>query len=251
MNPEEQVAQQENVEHTQDTTIPMPEGEVEDGSLPSPKEESQPESPQAVNMRNMREAKLKAERERDELIERVSAIEEANKARQAPKPEPVEDFSIAPDDLVEGKHLSRYDKKIKELEGQLKNYQQQSTAATVEAKLHAQYPDFDKIVTKENVDMLSSVHPEIAQTISSSPDLYSKAVSAYTLIKKLGIHPENTYDSERARAQENAAKPRPLASVSAQQGAGPLSKANAFAGGLTDDLKKQLHREMVDAIKAR
>ncbi len=244
MNPEEQVVQEEVV-NNEGITAQQPEGADASNQSTEP---PQQESPQAVNMRNLRESKIRAERERDELLKRVSAIEEANKPKEAP---PVEDFSIAPDDLVEGKHLSRYDRKIKELESKLQNYQQQTTATAVEAKLYSQYPDFNSVVTEENVKMLGSLHPEIAQTINSSGDLYNKAVSAYTLIKKLGITPQNTYDAERARAQENASKPRPLASVSAQQGDGPLTKANAFADGLTEDLKKQLHKEMVEAIKSR
>ena len=208
------------------------------------------ESPQAINMRNMREAKERAERDRDAVLKRIEAIEEAQKQKQqAEAPKPPEDFSVAPDDLVEGKHLSKYERKIKELEAQLQRNNQQATATAVEAKLYSQYPDFNTVVTEDNVKMLSSLHPELAQTINASGDLYNKAVSAYTLIKKLGITPQNTYDAERARAQDNAAKPRPLASVSAQQGDSPLTKANAFADGLTEDLKKKLHKEMIEAMR--
>lgn len=35
--------------------------------------------------------------------------------------------------------------------------------------------------------------------------------------------------------------------LSPQQGDSPLSKANAFANGLTEDLKKQLQKEMFEA----
>jgi hypothetical protein len=56
--------------------------------------------------------------------------------------------------------------------------------------------------------------------------------------------------ADKLRAQKNAAKPKPLASVNPQQGDSPLSKANAFANGLTDDLKKQLRKEMEDARRS-
>jgi hypothetical protein len=141
-------------------------------------------------------------------------------------------------------------RKIKALEQKIQGYQQQSAESTVEAKLKYQYPDFDKIVSADNIRQLSSSYPELAATINSSSDLYSKAVSAYTLIKKLGIAPaEDMYSQEREVAQRNAAKPRPLASVSPQQGDSPLSHANAFANGLTPELRKQLHKEMVEAMK--
>ena len=83
---------------------------------------------------------------------------------------------------------------------------------------------------------------------NSSNDLYSTAVSAYTMIKNLGIAPKgDDFMVQKAQAQKNAAKPKPLASVNPQQGESPLSKANAFANGLTDDLKAQLLKEMYAA----
>lgn len=235
------------------TTILQPESETTGEAPPSPvnsanENEHQTESSQAVNIKNLRELKDRAEFERDTLLKRVDAMEQANK-KPEPTPEPQEDFAIAPDDIVEGKHLSRYDRKIKELEGKLKTYQEQSTAVSVEAKLQAQYPDFEKIVTQENIGLLTKAYPELAQTINSSSDLYSKAVSAYTMIKKLGIQPGNTYEAEKTKAHMNASKPRPLASVGSQQGDSPLTKANAFADGLTEDLKKQLYKETLEAMK--
>ena len=53
----------------------------------------------------------------------------------------------------------------------------------------------------------------------------------------------------RSKARENHAKPRPISSIGAQEGDGPLSKANAFANGLTDELKQQLLKEMQEARK--
>jgi hypothetical protein len=57
--------------------------------------------------------------------------------------------------------------------------------------------------------------------------------------------------ADRAAAQKNASKPKPLASVSPQQGDSPLSRANAFANGLTPELQKQLRQEMEEARKNR
>lgn len=245
-NTEEQVVEEQEVEQTIQDVPATPEG-AEESATPHPTaSDSQQESPQAVNLRNLRELKERAERERDDLLRKLSTIEAQSKKEEPPPPE---DFTVAPDDLVEGKHLTRYDRKIKELEGQLKSYQEQSTANSVEAKLLSQYPDFEKVVTEENVRLFSTAHPELAKTINSSSDLYNKAVSAYTMIKKLGIKPQNTYDAERAKVHENATKPRSLASVSSQEGDSPLTKANAFADGLTEDLKKRLYKEMVDAAK--
>lgn len=204
------------------------------------------ESAQERNYRALREKAQRMERERDELMRRLQETEQRS-AMPGPANEPEED-EPAPTDLVEWRHVK---KKISRLEEQLKNTQQQSTVMTVEARLKTQYPDFDAVVSAENIEALRSAHPEIAHTLNASPDLYNKAVSAYTLIKKLGIHHEDLHHAERALAQKNTSKPRPLTSIAPQQGDTPLSRANAFANGLTDDLKSQLHKEMLDAMKNR
>ena len=206
------------------------------------KVESKPTEPQE-SFKQLRAAKLKAERERDELLRQI----QAQSATQAPQEE--EDVNLDADALVEGKHYKKMQAKIKRLEQRLENSYQQSTQTAVEAKLKAQYPDFDKIVSGENIAQLRDQYPEIAATLHSTADIYSKAVSAYTMIKRLGIAQDDVYQEDRLKAQANAAKPRPLASVSPQQGDSPLSRANAFANGLTDDLKKQLHKEMMEAMK--
>lgn len=208
-------------------------------------------SQQEVNFKALRESKDKAERERNDAMTKLAEYEKQKFAVKPPTQSESDDFGLGlgEDDLAEGKHLKKINDHIKKLEEQVKGYQRQSSESAVETKLKQQYPDFDKIVSKDNIDLLRSLHPEIAQTINSSNDLYSKAVSAYTMIKKLGIIKEDNFQQDRDLAQKNAAKPKPLTSVSPQQGDSPLSNANAFANGLTDDLKKQLYREMIDAAK--
>ena len=187
------------------------------------------------------------ERERDEALRRLQEIE----AAKQPAAEPDDDLNMQPDALAEGKHLNQMAKKIRKLEQQLKEQGAKTQESVVEARIKAQYPDFDNIVSKENIDQLRYQYPELAQTLNTSSDLYSKAVSAYTLIKKLGITPEgDPYAADNARAQANLAKPRPLVSGAARpQGDGALSQANAFANGLTDDLKKQLWKEMQNSSR--
>lgn len=201
------------------------------------------ETDKEKNLRLLREKANRVERERDEALRRLQEIE-ARSAQAAPQPED-DDVHIGPDELAEGKHLSKVVKKIRKLEEELKGYRQQASVDTTEARLKAQYPDFDKIVNKDNVEMLREMYPEIAQTIHTSPDLYSRAASAYTIIKKLGINQDSdAYEAEKAAAQKNAYKPKPTASIAPQQGESPLSRANAFANGLTPELKDQLLKEM-------
>jgi len=210
-------------------------------SIPDPIQASPAESNKEHNMRALREAKERAERDRDELHRRLQEVEQ--RARQ---PEPEEEDSLHPEDLVSYKTLQ---KKYRKLESEIKNVQSYTHATTVEARLRSEYPDFDKVVNQENIQLLRETYPQIAQTINDGTDMYSKASTAYTFIKKFGIGAEDPYAAEKERAQKNAAKPRPMTSISPQQGDSPLSNANAFANGLTDDLKKQLLKEMNELRK--
>jgi chromosome segregation ATPase len=194
------------------------------------------------NLQAMRQKAEQAERERDAAMKRLQEIEQQS-----------EEFTLGNDDIAEGKHLKKIHQKIsseiKSLKEELYNYRQQSTAATTEARIKATYQDFDSIVTADNLAALRDSHPELASTLQSSPDLYSQAVSAYTMIKRLGIAADKQYEGDRDKAKANAYKPRPTNAVSPQQGDNPLTRANAFADGLTDDLKEQLRKEMYSSMK--
>jgi len=206
-------------------------------------------TPAAQNNANyeLRKKSERLEQERDEMMRRLQALE----ARNNPKPTEEEDYSIdlGESDLAEGRHLTKLQKQMRKQQEELVKAQAQMQNLLVETRLKAEHPDIDKVVNSDNLKALSEQYPEVAQMLNSSTDYYSKAKSAYTMIKKFGIHIEDTFGPERELAQRNAAKPRPLVSVSPQQGESPLSRANAFANGLTDDLKKQLFKEMEDAIK--
>jgi multidrug efflux pump subunit AcrB len=210
------------------------------------------ESESDKNFRILREEKKKLERERDEylkLLQQTYAQKNAP-AVQAPVEDEDTDLNIAPDEIVEGKHIAKVLNRQRQLENELKQYKQQAASMNVQTQIRMQYPDYASVVTEQNIEILRTQHPEIAQALGASTDPYSTALSAYKLIKKLGIAEDvPDYLEEKLRVQKNSAKPRPLASVSPQHGESPLTKANAFANGLTDELKKQLHREMMLARK--
>ena len=138
---------------------------------------------------------------------------------------------------------------MKQIEEKLERYEQQSSLSSAETRLRSQYNDFDSVVNNSNIEALREAYTEIAASINANNDLYTKAASAYTIIKKLGIYKEDAYKTERDHANMNATKPRPLTSVSPQQGDSPLARANAFANGLTPELREQLRKEMYDAMK--
>jgi chromosome segregation ATPase len=202
------------------------------------------------NMALLRERARKAEAEREELMRQLQSYQQKPIQNQAQAPQETEELSIGADDLVEGKHLTKLQKKIRSLEEQVTQSKQQSQSWTTEARLKHQYPDFDKVVSASNIASLSEMYPDVAKTIGDSQDLYSKAVTAYTVIKNLGIYTDD-FQKDKVIAAQNVAKPRPLTSIAPTQGDTPMSRANAFAEGLTDDLAKQLRQEMFQAMKNR
>lgn len=230
----EEVVQEENSDVTQ----------VADQSEQPQPAKPAAEAEQARNFRQIKEARERAERERDEAIRLLRDIQ----AKQQPSAQEPDDLPFGADDIVEGKHVKQVYKKMRELESELKQYKQQSSESVAETRLKAQYPDVEKVLSQENINSLRDKHPELANTIyNSAGDTYSKLVSAYTMIKNLGIHHEDLYEADRAIAQKNAAKPRPLTSIAPQSGESPLARANAFANGLTPELQKQLFDEMSKA----
>jgi len=256
MNPilqhHEEPVYQESVEIHQDT---QPEIVVADAEQSEEEVVSQ-ETHKEMNFRMLRERSERAERERDELLKQMMSFrnQEQPKVEHKIQPEQEEDYlasmGLDEDSLVEGKHFKAYLKKQRDLEKQLQQYKQQSVQDTVEVRLKAQFPDFDSVVSTQNLAALRQANPDLADVILATPDIYKQATLAYKMVKQYGIDtPKPNYDAEKAIAQKNAAKPKPMASVSPQQGSSPMSHANAFANGMTKDLKASLLAEMRAAQK--
>lgn len=252
--------QEKQVKDIQSTPVEQPEVETQveepqveeiEQEVPEEQQQQAQETSQAKNFRALRESKERIEREHQEVLRRMQSMEEQLRQKQAP-PEQDEDWGVKPDDIVEGKHLTKVSRELKQLKSEIENYKRQSAQSLERSRLTSQFNDFDQVVTKENLDMLREVEPEVYQMLNSSQDVYATGVSAYKMIKKLGIVPEEaSYMANKIAAQKNSAKPKPLASVASGGSKSPLSGANMFSNGLTPELQKQLLKEMNEAIKNR
>lgn len=199
------------------------------------------ENNQQARFKELREARDRAAYERDEALRRLQEYEARTSASTSQPHEDEDDLSIDADSLVEGKHLKTVNKKIKQLEKSL----QQATNTAIENSLRAKFADFDTVVTQESVALLRDLHPEVANVISASPDLYSKSVAAYNFIKSTGLANQKNYDMDREQAQRNANKPRPLIST---KNTSPMAHVNEFANGiLTEEYKNQLYKQAKEA----
>ena len=249
---------QDIVEQPEQIVAESPQEENEAQASPQTNETAQPstntqppkETEQQANFKAVRDAWRQAERERDEYARRLQQIEAAKQQVQQPDED---DILLGPDELAEGKHLTKVSKRIKaeseqnkKMRQELEIQKQQLSALMAENAIRSKHPDFDSIVNETNIKMLRDSYPDLANSIKSNPDILSQAESAYTMIKSLGIVKTDNYGPDRDRALKNAAKPRPVSSVGPQGGNSPLSQVNAFID-LTDDIKAQYRKEMEDA----
>jgi len=215
----------ENENVTSGTETVMGHNETQESSVQANTQSVSQTGGQSDNFRNLRQAKDRAEQRALLAEQRARDLEAKYK-----QPEP----EYAPDDLVQRDYVDR------KLENQRREIQQLST----EYKLKTNYPDFDKVVNTETIELLKEKNPTMALALSQVPDEYAKAAAAYEAIRNLGLYNEDVYAKDRDAAQQRANSPRPLASISPQKNDSPLAQANAFANGLTDDLKKSLWKEM-------
>lgn len=199
----------------------------------------------------LREKAERAERERDEYaryFQQMQMAQQQAQQQQQPLQEETE-YNPADDELLEGKHFKAIKKKYADLEKKYAAMEEKAYASVVEARVRTQFADWDTVVNEYTIKALRESEPELAASLHSNPDVFSKSVATYKAIKRLGLNETTAYDADKELAQRNAAKPRTLTSIAPQQGETPLSRANAFASGLTDELKSQLRKEMEEARK--
>ncbi len=212
------------------------------------------ESNKEYNLRVLRERAERAERERDEMMRAIMAQQKPQQQEQRVQPDE-DEFSFQMDDeaLVEGKHVKQLAQQVTALKKMLKQSEQQfkkTDQQTLEMRLQTQYPDFNKVVTHDNLTRLRDMNPDLADSILKNEDQYKQAKLAYDMVKQFGIYKDESFNADRIQAQKNIKKPRPLSAISPTQSESPLSKANAFAHGeLTKHVKDTLYQEMLQAMK--
>lgn len=125
----------------------------------------------------------------------------------------------------------------------------QQDAESVEDRIVAKHPDFQAIVTADAIATLKQQHPEIAESLHALRDNpYKQAKAIYDAVK--AFVPQKQVSAQqmldKKRAAENAAKPM---SVQAAPKQSVLGNAQMFENGLTPEIKRQLQKEMEEAIR--
>lgn len=176
--------------------------------------------------RKMQELERRAQ-EQQEIINRLSA------QKQPEEPE------LSPDDLLTVAHLNKVNnKRDQETYRELQRQKEEI--------MRLRYPDMDQVLSSENIALFEQTEPELAETLATMQgDPIKLRTAAYKLIKK-SLKPEHAPNMERQKAEQNAKKP---VSVQAAGKSAAIGNVHQFENGLTPDLRKQLYKEMQDAIK--
>jgi len=241
----EEKAQEVEVAEPQEDSTQVSEVEVSEQNEPKkPVNESQERNWNSLR-NNYEEEKRRIRELEKQVSEYTSLIKElATDKKQQPQSEEVEDDSDIPTLGQTKKTVRREAEKIaREIVQKTLDEREQVQAPQ---RLKSEHPDFDDIVTKENVDYLIKKEPELATILKDIKDQYRQGKAAYKFIKNLGIASNDSVQAMKQDASRNAAKP---VSPNAIAGRNSVGDANMFSRGLTPELKKQLHQEMIDAIK--
>lgn len=233
MNDVENVSVEEQVLQESPPSIES-EQEHNDGSTEAQESQSQQRNDAEYNWAEMRRL-LKESKEEIEALRSQTAPPKVSQLE-----EPPDEFED--DDLVEGKHLKKLKKELKNIQSQLK----ESQALSTEDRIKLNFPDYYSVVSPENLKYLEKNEPELAETLIHSPNAYNQRVAAYRIIKQLKGIGADPVSSERKKAEENSQKPLSVNAITKQSAIG---SAHMFENGLTKDVKARLWKEMEESRK--
>lgn len=219
-------------------------------SSDKPQETQAQESPKEANIRILRERAESAERRAHEL-ERMMQMNMSQQQNNKMQIDEDDDFDLSDDTYIEGKHLKKYVKGLKQelrnTKKQFEEYNQQNAVTQAEIRLKNQFSDFESVVNKENLERLNAQKPSLYRTILANQDIYDKGYVAYELIKNSGIMSDQYQELDK-KVEENRSKPRSAANAAPQSGDTPLTRVGDYDRRiLSEERKDQLRRQVEQA----
>lgn len=224
----------------------------------APIEEPKPikETRNASNFRALKAEAARIAQERDEMRQRLEQLERQQRYEQKPTQQsaPVsDDIDIDPDAYAEGKHIKNISRQMKSMQQELERSRAETQRMAIKAALVSEHPDFDRVVNPDNLKALELTYPHLARAINVN-DQYAAGKACYDLIKQFGLD-QNEIDATevtKAMISQNLAKPKPGAAVKGTRPTNESTMGRAsefYQGELTDQMKKQFHKELQDAMK--
>lgn len=230
-----------------DQGIAPPEAEALNQQLDVPPQEELI-APEPVDVESAQDRNWRQMRERiEELQQSNNRLTEAVSRKSAP-PKPEEmlpDWAgVDDEDLLTKKQTMGVAEKVA-AEAVRKALQQREYNEAPKL-IETEMQDYSQVVTPENVERLKQTNPRLAASLGDVKDPYAQGALAYSYIKSQGIYKENDGANNKQRAMDNSKKPLP---VTAAKPSNALESANAYANGLTPEVKQKLFAEMQAAIR--
>lgn len=209
------------------------------------------ESQKETSMRILRERAEAAERRSHELERMVQMNMSQQQNNKIEVVDEDDDFDLSDDTYIEGKHLKKYVKglkqELKNTKRQFEEYNQQNALTQAEMRLKTQFNDFENVVSKENLEKLQMQKPALYRTILANTDIYDKGYAAYEFIKNSGILTDHYQELDK-KVEENKFKPRSAANAAPQSGDTPLTRVGDYDRRiLSEERKDQLRRQVEEA----
>jgi hypothetical protein len=203
-----------------------------------PAEERRKRNDAEYNWAEARRKMQELDRQNREMADQLARM-------QKPKQDEDDLDKLGDEDIVTKAHAKRLAEKMARQIAQ--DVLHQRDMETLDERLINKFPDFNEIVTPENLELLKQKKPELAKSLYQNSDKWNQAVSAYETLKLMGIGGEVAKNPEKERAIKNSQKP---VSVNAVAKTSAIGNVHHFENGLTPELKKQLWKEMQDARKS-
>ena len=168
--------------------------------------------------KNWRETR-QALREQQQLIKELKSQLESR--RESPKEEdPL--ASLAQDDVLTRSQAERLAEiKARQIVEETMKKQHNDTA---EERIRQRYPDFDDVLTNQNIEYLRKNRPNLVKSVLANSDPYAQAEAAYELAK--AFCPQNDESRENMKKiEENKQKP---ISSNAVKKSSALDNAHAY-----------------------
>jgi len=229
----------ETVESTESVSLGDPKETTLEPQQPTVEQQAEKRAEELYQARNFKMLREQAEAN----AKRAEAAEREAYALKQRYEQQKSHVDIPDDDYIEGKHVKAYvDQQVAEQKRNL----EETKAMLVEQAIRNQCPDYDTVVTNENLARLAQEYPDIASSLKNSSDVKATAITVYKLIKKFEIYnPQLTQDKELIA--KNLNKPKPSNALPKSES--DLSRANAFEKGLTDAEKEAKYKQMRDAAR--
>lgn len=187
---------------------------------------------------NFAQLRKKAERLERELEEKNRELEEHKKQQAAPIDE------IGDDEFVEGRQF----KSIKEKTAYLEKRQIELENQIMLKEIYEKYPDIDEIVTKENLQELRELEPEVHESLRNT-NTKTTYINAYKHIKNYVLKQNESKNMKDTQIMKD---PQVMAERIASNQRKSPSIQKASQGKKTEDIFYQkLDRDTKESLVAR